>query len=89
MFAFVKGAVITDYLLASVFMTCFIPLGAKIFKTMDAPVCKKECSIMQSTLMYLIALIVCVIFFGLGYVMFAGIEVGEIASSILFKWWLF
>jgi len=89
MFAFVKGAIVTDYLLASVFMTCFIPLGAKIFKTVDAPVCNKQGAMMQSTLMYLIVFVACVIFFGLGYVMFAGIEVGEIASSILFKWWLF
>ena len=89
MFAFVKGALIYDYLLASVFMTYFVPLGIKLFKNHDGPVCTKNCAMKQSTLLYLIATVVCVVFFAIGYVMFAGIEVSEIAANILYKWWLF
>ena len=90
MFAFAKGAFIADYLLASVFMVGFIPLGINCFKQFDSPVLiKGDKNVMQSTVLTWVVVILSAVFFALGYVMFTGIEIPAVAAKILYGWWLF
>ncbi len=89
MFGFVKGATVIDYLFASVFTVGFIPLAYKNYKLFDGKAFTfKGKDVMQSTVLLWVILAIGIVFFALGYVMFAGIEVPMTAAKILFNWWL-
>ena len=90
MYAFVKGAGIADYLLASVFAVGLIVLAFKLLQANDKKLFASEGKkgVALSTFMMTLALCLSLLFFGIGYVMFVGIEVSDVAAAILFKWWL-
>lgn len=88
MFAFVKNADISCSLLSSVFGMAYIPLFISMMNNNGKTVkcaCGKEISC--GFIVSVSALVLIGLFFCLGYVMFAGIDVGKTASMILFGWW--
>ncbi|MBP5194012.1 MAG: hypothetical protein J6126_04720, partial [Clostridia bacterium] len=88
-YALVKGAVVSDYLLASAFACGFIALEYNLLKTGCELNGTAEKTFNVANIVLLVSLAVSVLLFGLGYVMFAGIEVGAVAAKILYGWWLF
>ena len=89
MFALVKGAIVSDYLLASAFACGFIALEYNLLKTGCELGGTAEKTLNVANIVLWISLAISILLFGLGYVMFAGIAVNPIATKILFGWWLF
>ena len=89
MFAFVKGATVAEYTLASAFAVGFIVIAYKLLRVSDIRLfASKGNGIALSTFALCITLCLALIFFGIGYVMFVGIETSSVAANILYGWWL-
>ncbi|MBQ7164692.1 MAG: hypothetical protein IJR61_05120 [Clostridia bacterium] len=89
LYAFVKGCAVYDYLLSSVFATGLIILCSKMLSVWNQKLFTvKGKAVTLSAAFTVCALALSAVFFALGYVMFAGIEVSSVAAKILFRWWL-
>lgn len=90
LFAFFGGATIAEYLFSCVFLVGFIPLAYNLLRNTNIVAFRiKGKDILACDLALCISIILSVLFFGIGYVLFAGINVNALAAKILFAWWLF
>ncbi len=89
LYGFIGGSTVVDFVPASLFFTAFIPFAFVTYlHGTDGTVRIAGREVKEAVVALIIALAVSVIFFGLGYVMFTGIEVRKLAARILYRWWL-